>query len=230
MVCFLECNLSLILTRLQQLKKFYYRTTQYTPYQPEISQGRLEGLLNYQTMICDLTGMEVANASLLDEGTAAAEALSLAHRSNKRKKLFVSDKVHPQTISVIATRSASLGLDLEIGDVFRVDTSSKDVAGILFQYPDTTGSIYAFEDVVKKAHVDGVCISRSKILEQINSITFDAFHCRRSFALLLICWRWPYSSLQVNLGLIYALVPANVSEFHLDMEDLMLDSSLVVKD
>lgn len=133
-------------------------TTQYTPYQPEISQGRLEGLLNYQTMICDLTGMEIANASLLDEGTAAAEALGLAHRSNKRKKLFVSDKVHPQTISVIATRATSLGLDLEIGDVFRVDTSSKDVAGILFQYPDTTGSIYAFEDVVKKAHVDGTLV------------------------------------------------------------------------
>ncbi|XP_033320061.1 glycine dehydrogenase (decarboxylating), mitochondrial isoform X2 [Bombus bifarius] len=113
-------------------------TTQYTPYQPEISQGRLE-----------------------DEGTAAAEALGLAHRSNKRKKLFVSDKVHPQTISVIATRATSLGLDLEIGDIFRVDTSSKDVAGILFQYPDTTGSIYEFEDVVKKAHADGtlVCVA-----------------------------------------------------------------------
>ncbi|KAG6802797.1 glycine dehydrogenase (decarboxylating), mitochondrial isoform X1 [Apis mellifera caucasica] len=136
-------------------------TTQYTPYQPEISQGRLEGLLNYQTMICDLTGMEIANASLLDEGTAAAEALALTHRSNKRKKLFVSDKVHPQTISVIATRATSLGLDLEIGNVFKIDTSAKDVSGILFQYPDTTGSIYAFEDVVKKAHADGtlVCVA-----------------------------------------------------------------------
>ena len=140
-----------------------YRTTQYTPYQPEISQGRLEGLLNYQTMICDLTGMEVANASLLDESTAAAEALALAYRSNKKKKLFVSDKVHPQTIGVIATRATSLGLNLEIGDVFRADTSGKDIAGILFQYPDTTGSIYDFEDVVKKAHADGVRILRSKI-------------------------------------------------------------------
>ncbi|KOC67703.1 Glycine dehydrogenase [decarboxylating], mitochondrial, partial [Habropoda laboriosa] len=133
-------------------------TTQYTPYQPEISQGRLEGLLNYQTMICDLTGMEVANASLLDEGTAAAEALALTCRSNKRKKLFVSDKVHPQTISVIATRATSLDLDLAIGDVFQVDTSAKDIAGILFQYPDTTGSIYAFENVVKKAHADGTLV------------------------------------------------------------------------
>ncbi|XP_017761990.1 PREDICTED: glycine dehydrogenase (decarboxylating), mitochondrial [Eufriesea mexicana] len=133
-------------------------TTQYTPYQPEISQGRLEGLLNYQTMICDLTGMEVANASLLDEGTAAAEALALTCRSNKRKKLFISDRVHPQTISVIATRATSLGLDFEIGDIFRVDTSTKDIAGILLQYPDTTGSIYAFEDVVEKSHADGTFI------------------------------------------------------------------------
>ncbi|XP_033337862.2 glycine dehydrogenase (decarboxylating), mitochondrial [Megalopta genalis] len=133
-------------------------TTQYTPYQPEISQGRLEGLLNYQTMICDLTGMEVANASLLDEGTAAAEALALAHRSNKRKRLFVSDVVHPQTISVIATRAASLGLSLEIGDVFKVDTSVKDIAGILVQYPDTTGSIRSYEEVTKIAHADGTLV------------------------------------------------------------------------
>ncbi|XP_076303352.1 glycine dehydrogenase (decarboxylating), mitochondrial [Lasioglossum baleicum] len=133
-------------------------TTQYTPYQPEISQGRLEGLLNYQTMICDLTGMEVANASLLDESTAAAEALALAHRNNKRKRLFVSDGVHPQTISVIATRAASLGLSLEVGDVFQVDTSAKDIAGILVQYPDTTGSVRLFEDVAKRAHVDGTLV------------------------------------------------------------------------
>ncbi|KYM81421.1 Glycine dehydrogenase [decarboxylating], mitochondrial [Atta colombica] len=132
-------------------------TTQYTPYQPEISQGRLEGLLNYQTMICDFTGMDVANASLLDEGTAAAEALALAHRYNKRKKLFVSDRVHPQTISVIATRAASLSLPLVIGDVFKVETSGKDIAGILVQYPDTNGCIHDFEDVVKRAHINGVC-------------------------------------------------------------------------
>ncbi|XP_063991842.1 glycine dehydrogenase (decarboxylating), mitochondrial [Diachasmimorpha longicaudata] len=133
-------------------------TTQYTPYQPEIAQGRLESLLNYQTMICDMTGMEVANASLLDEGTAAAEALALAHRHNKRKRLFVSDKVHPQTISVIATRIGSLGLSLEVGDVFNVDTTSKEVAGILLQYPDTTGAIYNYEEVVKKAHADGTLV------------------------------------------------------------------------
>lgn len=107
-------------------------------------------------MICDLTGMEVANASLLDESTAAAEALGLAYRSTKRKRLFVSNKVHPQTISVIATRATSLGLTLEIGDALQVDTSAKDIAGILVQYPDTTGSIYAFADVAKRAHADGV--------------------------------------------------------------------------
>ncbi|XP_014230566.1 glycine dehydrogenase (decarboxylating), mitochondrial [Trichogramma pretiosum] len=129
-------------------------TTQYTPYQPEIAQGRLESLLNYQTMVCDLTGLEVANASLLDEGTAAAEALGLCHRHNKRKRVFVSDRVHPQTISVIATRAASLGLEMEIGDVFKVDTSKKNVAGILLQYPDTRGSIEDFAEVVERAHAD----------------------------------------------------------------------------
>ncbi|XP_043268049.1 glycine dehydrogenase (decarboxylating), mitochondrial [Venturia canescens] len=129
-------------------------TTQYTPYQPEIAQGRLESLINYQTMICDFTGMEVANASLLDEGTAAAEALALAYRRNKRKKLFVSDKVHPQTISVIATRASSLGLILEVGNVFKLDTSGKDIAGILIQYPDTTGAVYDYEEIVGKAHKD----------------------------------------------------------------------------
>lgn len=144
--------------------KIFNRTTQYTPYQPEIAQGRLESLLNYQTMICDMTGMEVANASLLDEGTAAAEALGLAYRHNKRKILFVSDKVHPQTISVIATRANSLGLTLQVGDVFNVDTSSKQVAGILLQYPDTTGAIYDYQKVVDKAHADGVSNKNSKFI------------------------------------------------------------------
>lgn len=110
--------------------------------------------------------MEVANASLLDEGTAAAEALALTYRNSKRKKLFVSNKVHPQTISVIATRATSLGLTLEIGDVFQVNTSAKDIAGILVQYPDTTGSVYTFEDIVKRAHADGVCIPEYRILKQ----------------------------------------------------------------
>lgn len=150
----------------------YLRTTQYTPYQPEISQGRLESLLNYQTMICDLTGMEVANASLLDEGTAAAEALALACRHNKRKKLFLSDRVHPQTISVITTRATSLGLTLKIGDVFKVDTSAKDIAGILVQYPDTTGNIHDFDDVVRTAHANGVIIINKNYTEEQRYLHF----------------------------------------------------------
>ncbi|XP_023244995.1 glycine dehydrogenase (decarboxylating), mitochondrial isoform X2 [Copidosoma floridanum] len=134
-------------------------TTQYTPYQPEISQGRLESLLNYQTMICDLSGLEVANASLLDEGTAAAEALGLAHRFNKRRRIFVSDGVHPQTISVIATRAASLGLELQVGDVFTdLDTSARDITGVLVQYPDTSGVLRDFTDLVKRAHADGTLV------------------------------------------------------------------------
>ncbi|XP_051163333.1 glycine dehydrogenase (decarboxylating), mitochondrial [Leptopilina boulardi] len=133
-------------------------TTQYTPYQPEISQGRLEGLLNYQTMICDMTGMEIANASLLDEGTAAAEALALAYRHNKRKKLFVSHNVHPQTISVIETRATSLGLNLEVGDIFKLDTNDKNYAGVLLQYPDTRGSIHDFTNVINKAHENGTLV------------------------------------------------------------------------
>ena len=92
--------------------------TAYTPYQPEISQGRLEGLLNYQQMIMDLTGMDIANASLLDEATAAAEAMALCKRSNRLKtdKFFVADTLHPQTIDVLHTRAEHLGYELIVGN------------------------------------------------------------------------------------------------------------------
>lgn len=103
-----------------------------------------------------MTGMEIANASLLDEGTAAAEALALAYRHNKRKKLFVSHNVHPQTISVIETRATSLGLNLEVGDIFKLDTNDKNYAGVLLQYPDTRGSIHDFTNVINEAHENGV--------------------------------------------------------------------------
>ncbi|CAH1114079.1 unnamed protein product [Psylliodes chrysocephalus] len=133
-------------------------TTQYTPYQPEIAQGRLEGLLNYQTMVSDLTGLEVANASLLDEGTAAAEALALCYRHNKRKKLYLSHLLHPQTISVVQTRCQSLGLTVEVVDVFQANFSGRDVAGILFQYPDTEGNILDLDAVADDAHTNGTLV------------------------------------------------------------------------
>ncbi|KAG5866285.1 hypothetical protein JTB14_034972 [Gonioctena quinquepunctata] len=133
-------------------------TTQYTPYQPEIAQGRLEGLLNYQTMVSELTGLEVANASLLDEGTAAAEALALCHRQNKRRKLLVSRLLHPQTISVVETRCQSLGLTVETVDVFEADFSNRDIAGVLFQYPDTQGGVHDFSDLSENAHSHGTLV------------------------------------------------------------------------
>lgn len=130
-------------------------TTQYTPYQPEIAQGRLESLLNYQTMVSDLTGLEVANASLLDEGTAAAEALGLCFRQNKRKRFILSDKLHPQTISCVATRAEPFEIKIEVRDVFDVDFSKKDISGVIFQYPDTNGSVVDFTTVIQEAHKYG---------------------------------------------------------------------------
>jgi len=130
-------------------------TTQYTPYQPEIAQGRLESLLNYQTMVCDLTGLEVANASLLDEGTAAAEALGLCFRQNKRKRFILSDKLHPQTISCVQTRAGPFGVKIEVENVFETDFTKKDISGVIFQYPDTEGSVHNFTRVVQAAQAAG---------------------------------------------------------------------------
>ena len=117
--------------------------TAYTPYQPEISQGRLEALFNFQTMICDLTGLDVANASLLDEGTAAAEAMALAERASsvKTKSFFVDHEVHPQTLAVLRTRAEPLGWSIIVGDPAR-DLDKADVFGALFQYPGTHGGIH----------------------------------------------------------------------------------------
>ncbi|MET0878829.1 MAG: aminomethyl-transferring glycine dehydrogenase [Tardiphaga sp.] len=116
--------------------------TAYTPYQPEISQGRLEALFNYQTMICDLTGLDVANASLLDEATAAAEAMALAERSSpvKSKSFYVDHEVHPQTLAVLRTRAEPLGWKLVVGDPL-TDLDGADVFGALLQYPGTTGVV-----------------------------------------------------------------------------------------
>jgi len=134
--------------------------TAYTPYQAEISQGRLEALLNYQTMVLDLTGMEIANASLLDEGTAAGEAMILAfnNRSKNAKKInasqfFVSDKCLPQTIDVLKTRSNPLGIELIIGD-YSTFEFNENVFGGIVQYPDVTGQINDYKSFVEKAHAN----------------------------------------------------------------------------
>ncbi|SOH92965.1 glycine dehydrogenase [Monaibacterium marinum] len=127
--------------------------TAYTPYQPEISQGRLEALLNYQTMIADLTGLEIANASLLDEATAAAEAMALAQRAGKSKAttFFVDHHCHPQTIDVIRTRAEPLGWDVLVGDPF-TDLVPADVFGAIFQYPGTHGHVHDFTDIIESLH------------------------------------------------------------------------------
>src|SRR5450432_1488885 len=116
--------------------------TAYTPYQPEISQGRLEALFNFQTMICDLTGLDVANASLLDEATAAAEAMALAERVSlaQTKSFFVDHEVHPQTLAVLRTRAEPLGWNLVIGDPAS-DLEKAEVFGALLQYPDSSGAV-----------------------------------------------------------------------------------------
>ncbi|HEX2511095.1 MAG TPA: aminomethyl-transferring glycine dehydrogenase, partial [Xanthobacteraceae bacterium] len=116
--------------------------TAYTPYQPEISQGRLEALLNFQTLVAELTGLEIANASLLDEGTAAAEAMAMAHRiSETDRTLFFADRgCHPQTLALLSVRAEALGWRLEIGDPVR-DLDASQVFGAIFQYPGTFGDI-----------------------------------------------------------------------------------------
>lgn len=135
--------------------------TAYTPYQPEISQGRLEGLLNYQQMVTDLTGMDIANASLLDEATAAAEAMTLCKRSNKLKsdKFFIAHDVHPQTIDVLKTRAEYFGFELIIAPVNEL--TQHNVFGVMLQYPSTTGEIIDLEALTKQAHAQKalVCVA-----------------------------------------------------------------------
>ncbi|WP_304950742.1 aminomethyl-transferring glycine dehydrogenase [Sulfitobacter sp.] len=129
--------------------------TAYTPYQPEISQGRLEALLNFQTMISDLTGLDVANASLLDEATACAEAMTMAMRlsKSKAKAFFVDRDCHPQNIAVIQTRAAPLDIEVIIGDPDKMDASA--VFGALFQYPGTYGHVRDFTDHMAALHEAG---------------------------------------------------------------------------
>lgn len=127
--------------------------TAYTPYQPEISQGRLEALLNFQTMVTDLTGMEIANASLLDEATAAAEAMAFCQRLSKNNSniFFVSQDCYPQTIDVVRTRAAPIGIDVVVGD-HRTDMAALECFGVLLQYPALSGEIHDYTDTVAMAH------------------------------------------------------------------------------
>ena len=132
--------------------------TAYTPYQAEIAQGRLEALINFQTMITDLTGMQIANASMLDEATSAAEAMSLCHAAvTGRKTFLVANDCHPQTIEVVRTRAKPLGISLTIGNhnQFAFDDT---VFGVLVQYPATDGAIYDYTDLVNKAHAAGALV------------------------------------------------------------------------
>jgi glycine dehydrogenase len=133
--------------------------TQYTPYQAEISQGRLEALLNFQTMVTDLTALDIANASLLDEATACAEAMTMCHRlRDDRNVFFVSETCHPQNIEVVQTRAKALGIEVVVGRPESFQFSEK-VFGALVQYPDTFGAIHDYSGFVEKAHAAGALVT-----------------------------------------------------------------------
>ncbi len=136
--------------------------TAYTPYQAEIAQGRLQSLLNFQTMVTDLTGMALSNASLLDEATAAAEAMSMCYslKNQKKNKFFVDARCHPQNISLVQTRGEALGLTIVVGDVEKdLDLSKKgDYCGVLVQYPDTYGTVKDWSPFIQRAHDHDVLV------------------------------------------------------------------------
>lgn len=143
--------------------------TQYTPYQAEISQGRLEALLNFQTMVIDLTGLPIANASLLDEGTAAAEAMHMLYAARKPEKknankFFVSDECFPQTIDVLKTRCEPIGVELVIGD-FKTLELTDGIFALLVQYPTDSGEIYDYKELFERAQEKGIfCVVAADIL------------------------------------------------------------------
>ena len=137
--------------------------TAYTPYQAEISQGRMEALVNFQTMVCDLTGMAIANASMLDEATAAAEAMTLAKRSVKSKSnvFIVAGDCHPQTIEVIQTRAKPLGIEVKVSTAAATVPqlmAGGDYFGVLVQYPATTGTIHDLRTLAAHAHADSAAL------------------------------------------------------------------------
>jgi glycine dehydrogenase len=157
--------------------------TSYTPYQPEISQGRLESLLNYQTLVSDLTGLPIANASLLDESTAAAEAMTLSmnalpasRQKSKNKTFFVSHLVHPQTQAVLQSRADGFDIKIEVGDVLagggkRAKELGKDLIGVLVQYPDTEGGVEDFKGLADIIHEQGATFSVATDLLALTVLT-----------------------------------------------------------
>jgi glycine dehydrogenase len=132
--------------------------TQYTPYQAEIAQGRLEALFNYQTVVCELTGFELAGASLLDEGTAAAEAMHMVGAKSRHAAWLVSDRCHPQTVDVLRTRAEALDVTVKVGDVHAHDFGAEPVAAVLVQYPDTFGRLDDFAPLAQRAHDGGASV------------------------------------------------------------------------
>lgn len=137
--------------------------TAYTPYQPEISQGRLEALLNFQTMIADLTGLSISNASLLDEATACAEAMTFCKRVSKNKKankFFASLHCHPQTLDVLRTRAEPLGIEVVVGDEQQV-ADFAEFFGVLLQYPASTGEVYDYAALVEQVHAVNALVAVS---------------------------------------------------------------------
>ncbi len=150
--------------------------TAYTPYQAEIAQGRMEMLINFQTMVMDLTGMDIANASLLDEATAAAEAMSMFYGSRKKDKkkaqsFFVSELCHPQTIELLKTRTAPLGVHLIIGDHREVDLTNPDLFGLLLQYPATDGELHNYTALIETAREQQVLVAVASDLLSLTLLT-----------------------------------------------------------
>ena len=154
-----NCYLPLVIQRNILENPGWY--TAYTPYQAEIAQGRLEALINFQTMVTDLTSMELANASLLDEGTAAAEAMSMLFSTRKGDKktimkFFVHDKVFPHTLDILNTRAQPLNIELEVGSLSDFESNTENYFGVLIQYPDREGGVMDYEDLISEAHANGV--------------------------------------------------------------------------
>ncbi|KYG78492.1 aminomethyl-transferring glycine dehydrogenase [Roseivirga spongicola] len=150
--------------------------TAYTPYQAEIAQGRLEALINFQTMVMDLTAMEIANASLLDEGTAAAEAMAMFAGQRKKDKknantFFVDENTFPQTIDVLKTRATPFGIDLEIGNYAELDLTREDLYGVLVQYPSGDGKVIDYRSFVESAHENNVFVTFAADLMALALIT-----------------------------------------------------------